>query len=91
MSNDKCSDIYPGPNPFSEIETLNIKNFVETLDPVPVLGTYIINKDDFYIIITAILIKHSEMHSKMKKKTSNRMGFDSIYNIHIYIYVHKCT
>jgi len=38
VSNDKCSDIYPGPNPFSEIETLNIKNFVETLDPVPVLG-----------------------------------------------------
>jgi hypothetical protein len=39
-SNDKCSEIYPGPAAFSEIETLNIKNFVETLDPVPVLGEW---------------------------------------------------
>ena len=38
VSNDKCSDIYPGPKAFSEIETLNIKNFLETLDPVPILG-----------------------------------------------------
>ena len=39
-SSDKCSEIYPGPAAFSEIETLNIKNFVETLDPVPVLGQW---------------------------------------------------
>jgi carboxypeptidase A4 len=38
VSNDKCSDIYPGPNAFSEIEMMNIKNFVESLAPVPVLG-----------------------------------------------------
>jgi len=37
-SNDKCSEIYPGPAAFSEKETTNIKNFVETLDPVPILG-----------------------------------------------------
>jgi len=37
-SNDKCSEIYPGKTAFSEIETTNIKNFVETLDPVPILG-----------------------------------------------------
>jgi len=38
VSNDKCSDIYPGPNAFSEIEMQNIKNYVETLEPVPILG-----------------------------------------------------
>merc|ERR1712002_584469 len=38
VSNNKCSDIYPGAKAFSEIETTNIKNFVETLDPVPILG-----------------------------------------------------
>jgi len=38
VSNDKCSDIYPGPSAFSEVETQNIKNFVESLNPVPVLG-----------------------------------------------------
>jgi len=38
VSNNKCSDIYPGPKAFSEVETLNIKNFVETLNPTPILG-----------------------------------------------------
>jgi len=38
VSNDKCSDIYPGPEAFSEIEMQNIKNFVESLEPVPILG-----------------------------------------------------
>lgn len=37
-SNDKCSEIYPGAEAFSEVETANIKNFVETLDPIPVLS-----------------------------------------------------
>jgi len=38
VSNDKCSDIYPGSRAFSEIETYNIKNFLKSLDPVPVLS-----------------------------------------------------
>lgn len=38
VSNDKCSDIYPGPEAFSEIEMQNIKNFVESLTPTPILG-----------------------------------------------------
>jgi len=38
VSNDKCSDIYPGAEAFSEIEMQNIKNFVESLDPIPILG-----------------------------------------------------
>merc|ERR1719468_742872 len=38
VSNDKCSDIYPGPEAFSEIEMQNIKNFVESLEPIPILG-----------------------------------------------------
>jgi len=38
VSNNKCSDIYPGKKAFSEIETTNIKNFVESLTPTPILG-----------------------------------------------------
>jgi len=38
VSHDKCSDVYCGPNAFSEVEMQNIKNFVESLDPVPVLS-----------------------------------------------------
>jgi len=36
VSTNKCSDVYCGPNAFSEVETANIKKFVESLDPVPV-------------------------------------------------------
>ena len=38
VSNDKCSDIYPGPEAFSEVEMQNIKAFVESLEPTPILG-----------------------------------------------------
>merc|ERR1712198_573891 len=38
VSNNKCSDIYPGSEAFSEVETSNIKKFVETLSPTPILG-----------------------------------------------------
>jgi len=38
VSNDKCSLIYAGPEAFSEIELRNIRDFTQTLDPVPVLG-----------------------------------------------------
>jgi len=38
VSHNKCSDIYCGPQAFSEIETKNIKNFVETLEPTPILA-----------------------------------------------------
>lgn len=35
MSSSKCSDVYNGPEPFSEPETANIRDFLETLDPIP--------------------------------------------------------
>jgi len=38
VSHNSCSDIYCGTGPFSEIETQNIKNYVEALSPKPVLG-----------------------------------------------------
>jgi len=38
VSHDKCSDVYCGPEAFSDIEMKNIRAFVETLDPVPVLS-----------------------------------------------------
>jgi len=38
VSFDKCSEVYCGEEAFSEIEMQNIRDFVQTLDPVPVLG-----------------------------------------------------
>merc|ERR1711997_25683 len=38
VSHNTCSDIYCGTGPFSELESLNIKNYVEALEPTPVLG-----------------------------------------------------
>jgi len=38
VSNNPCSDVYCGPNAFSEEESTNIKNYVESLNPTPVLG-----------------------------------------------------
>jgi len=38
VSHNKCQETYCGPNAFSEPETQNIRDFVQTLDPVPLLG-----------------------------------------------------
>jgi len=38
VSFDKCSEVYCGEEAFSEIEMQNIRDFVQTLEPVPVLG-----------------------------------------------------
>ena len=38
MSHDKCSDVYCGPEAFSEIEMKNIVAFTQTLERVPVLS-----------------------------------------------------
>merc|ERR1712156_49142 len=38
VSHNSCSDIYCGTGPFSELEIQNIKNYVEALNPTPVLG-----------------------------------------------------
>jgi len=38
VSFDKCSEVYCGEEAFSEVEMQNIRDFVLTLDPVPVLG-----------------------------------------------------
>ncbi|TRY74919.1 hypothetical protein TCAL_04987 [Tigriopus californicus] len=38
VSNDKCSDIYPGPEAFSEIETRNIRDYTSSLSPTPVIA-----------------------------------------------------
>ncbi|XP_059087281.1 carboxypeptidase B-like [Tigriopus californicus] len=35
VSSSKCSDVYNGPEPFSEPETANIRDFLETLDSIP--------------------------------------------------------
>ena len=38
VSHNKCSETYPGHEAFSEIETRNIRDFVKTLSPTPILG-----------------------------------------------------
>jgi len=38
VSFDKCSEVYCGPEAFSEVEMQNIRDFVMTLDPMPVVG-----------------------------------------------------
>ena len=38
VSQDQCSEVYCGPEAFSEVEMQNIRDFVMTLDPVPVVG-----------------------------------------------------
>merc|ERR1712002_142848 len=38
VSHNKCQETYCGPNAFSEPETQNIRDFVQSLDPVSLLG-----------------------------------------------------
>jgi hypothetical protein len=69
VSNDKCSDIYPGPEAFSEIEMQNIKNFVESLTPTPILGklrilqikAYLQIKTSYAISLMAGLFPHIKL------------------------------
>ena len=47
MSHSKCAETYCGPEAFSEPEMRNIRDFVTTLDPVPVLGMAILSASPF--------------------------------------------
>jgi len=38
VSHNKCQDNYLGPEAFSEVELRNIRDFVQTLEPIPVLA-----------------------------------------------------
>merc|ERR1712212_1263793 len=38
VSHNKCQEVYCGPEAFSEVEMQNIRDFVMTLDPIPVVG-----------------------------------------------------
>ena len=50
VSHNTCSDIYCGKGPFSEMESTNIKNYVEALSPVPVLGILFLTiKDHLFL------------------------------------------
>ena len=72
VSNDKCSDIYPGPEAFSEIEMQNIKNFVESLTPTPILGKLRIWQIKAYFQIKTVLCDKSYGWSISSNQTINR-------------------
>ena len=38
VSPNPCTEVFPGEQAFSEVEMRNIRDFVTTLDPVPVLS-----------------------------------------------------
>merc|ERR1712126_509158 len=38
VSNNPCTEVFPGDGAFSEIETRNIRDFVQTLEPTPILS-----------------------------------------------------
>merc|ERR1712126_282543 len=38
VSNNPCTEVFPGDEAFSEIETRNIRDFVQTLEPTPILS-----------------------------------------------------
>merc|ERR1712226_232201 len=48
-SNNKCSETYHGPSACSEIECQNIRDYVLTLDPVPVLATCLHSYSQLYL------------------------------------------
>ena len=48
-SNNKCSETYHGPSACSEIECQNIRDYVLTLDPVPVLATCFHSYSQLYL------------------------------------------
>ena len=46
---DKCSEIYQGPSACSEIECQNIRNYVLTLKPEPVLATCLHSYGQYFL------------------------------------------
>ena len=46
---DKCSEIYQGPSPCSEIECQNIRDYVLKLKPVPVLATCLHSYGQYFL------------------------------------------
>lgn len=38
VSSNKCSDIYPGPEAFSEVETRNLRDYITSLDETPIFA-----------------------------------------------------
>ena len=48
-SGSKCSDAYRGPQPFSEVEMRNIRNYVLALNPVPILAMNLHSYGQYYL------------------------------------------
>ena len=49
LDGDKCSETYRGPQPFSEVEMRNIRDYVLKLDPVPILSTCVHSYGQLYL------------------------------------------
>ena len=48
-SGNRCSDAYRGPQPFSEVETQNIRDYVLALNPVPILAMNMHSYGQYYL------------------------------------------
>ena len=48
-SGNTCSDAYRGPQPFSEVETRNIRDYVLALNPVPILAMNMHSYGQYYL------------------------------------------
>ena len=48
-SGNRCSDAYRGPQPFSEVETRNIRDYVLALNPVPILAMNLHSYGQYYL------------------------------------------
>ena len=48
-SGNTCSDAYRGPQPFSEVETRNIRDYVLAINPVPILAMNMHSYGQYYL------------------------------------------
>jgi len=85
VSDNPCSDIYCGKGPFSEMESTNIKNYVEALSPVPVLGHCIHSYSQLWLWpygydYNALPDNWQEIKKLAEAAADAMPGFDAIYS-----------
>ena len=76
---DKCSDTYRGPYPFSEVEMRNIRDYLLTLDPVPILATSVHSYGQLYLWPYGY--DYNEYPDNYKEIVSLSLNFKSLIEI----------